>query len=74
MANQAKPLLNTKNIALNIYKLRQERNFTHEDFAEMLAVSTRTVYSWENGTKLPSLKRLIEIALVFNASVDSILR
>lgn len=74
MANQAKPLLNTRNIALNVYRLRQESNLTHEDLAETLGVSVRIVYSWENGTKIPSLTRLIEIAVVFKTSVDSILR
>lgn len=74
MATQEKPLLNTCNIALHIYQLRQERNLTHEDLAETLGVSVRIIYSWENGTKIPSLTRLIEIALVFNTSVDSILR
>jgi len=74
MANQEKPLLNTHNIALNIYRLRQESNLTHENFAETLGVSVRIIYSWENGTKIPSLTRLIEIAGVFKTSVDSILR
>jgi transcriptional regulator with XRE-family HTH domain len=63
-----------KNIAINLYQLRQARNMTHEQLAELMEVSVRSVYFWEDGSKIPSLDKLIELAYTFNTSVDSILR
>jgi DNA-binding transcriptional regulator YiaG len=74
MIDKKQPKLDTRNISLNLYRLRTQGHLTHEQFAEMLNVSVRIVYSWENGTKLPGLGRVILIATVFQVTVDSILR
>lgn len=74
MIDKKQPKLDTRNIALNLYRLRSQSNLTHEQLAEMLNVSVRIVYSWENGTKVPALKRVITISSMFQVTVDSILR
>lgn len=74
MTNENGNTLSIANFGLNLYKLRLERELTHDQLAELLGVSTRSVYGWESGKKKPGFQRAVEIANVLEASLDNILR
>ncbi len=60
-------------IERNLQKLRTSFNLTQEKFAEMVGVSRQAVQKWENGTARPDLDRIIFMAKLFNASIDTLL-
>lgn len=64
----------SNNISLNIYKLRITHGYTHEEIAEIMRVSTRTIYFWENGNKKPTIDNLIYLTRIFGVSIEEMLR
>ena len=42
--------------------------------AELFHVSRQAVQKWENGSSVPDIDRLIDIARFFNVSLDTLLR
>lgn len=60
-------------IAANIKKLRKERSWTQEQLAEALGVTVGAVYKWENKQSMPEIRLLVEMAEIFETSVDAIL-
>ena len=57
----------------NIRAFRKERKMTQEKLAEALGVTVGVVYKWESGLSFPELSLLVEIADVFDTSVDVLL-
>lgn len=74
MANTNVNTLDIANFGPNLKRYRLENELTHEQFAELLGVSSRVVYDWEDGFKYPRFQRAVEIANVLKVSLDSILR
>lgn len=69
-----KRLLNKKRTGENIRKLILTSNFSYEDIAEFLQLnSPRVIYEWVNGEKMPSLENFINLALIFNVKLESII-
>lgn len=60
-------------IADNIRKLRKEHSMTQEQLAEALGVTVGAVYKWESKQSYPEIKLLVEMAELFETSVDVIL-
>lgn len=60
-------------IAENIKKLRKEHSWTQEQLAEALGVTAGAVYKWESKQSMPEIKLLVEMAEMFETSVDAIL-
>lgn len=60
-------------IAENIRNLRKEHAFTQEQMAEALGVTVGAVYKWEAGLSMPEIKLIMEIADLFEVSVDMLL-
>lgn len=60
-------------IAENIKALRKQHNFTQEQLAEALGVSVGAVYKWESGQSVPEVKLIMELADLFETSVDTLL-
>lgn len=56
-----------KFIRENILKMNQKT------FANKIGVSTRTLYTWENGENIPSLTNIISISLISNILIDSMI-
>ena len=54
--------------------LRKNLGLTQEKIAGMLGVSRQAVQKWENGTSMPDAEKLIEIAGVFDVSLDYLIR
>ncbi len=46
----------------NLRILRKEKDYSQEYLAEKLGVTRQTISKWENGTAMPDLKKLIELA------------
>jgi len=61
------------NLAENIKKLRKEHSMTQEQVADALGVTVGAVYKWEAGLSLPEIRLLLEIADLFETSVDALL-
>ena len=60
------------NIGKNIKSLRRRTLLTQSQFAESLGISVQAVSKWENGTSLPDIMLLPEIARVFGVSIDEL--
>ena len=60
-------------IAENVRALRKQHSFTQEQLAEALGVTVGAVYRWESGQSLPEVKLLVEMADLFEVSVDTLL-
>ena len=54
-------------------RLRKENNLTQEDVANKLGISPQAVSKWENGISMPDITLLVDIANMFNVSVDTLL-
>ena len=57
----------------NLREHRKAMGLSQEELAEKLGVTRQTVSKWENGTAMPDLKKLTDIANLFNSSMDELL-
>lgn len=53
-----------------IVKLRKRANLTQEQLAEKYDVSRQAVAKWENEESIPDIYKIIQIAELFNVSLD----
>lgn len=60
-------------IAENIKTLRKAHSLTQEKLAETLSVTVGAVYKWETGLSTPEIKLIMELADLFEVSVDMLL-
>lgn len=56
-----------------ISELRKKKNWSQEELAKRLLVSSRAIGKWESGESEPSFSNLNALADVFEVSVDSLL-
>lgn len=68
MKNQIK-----KSLAFKVKALRENAGLTQEELASKCNVSWRTVSNLERGLVVPDLIMLIEIAKIFNTSLNDLL-
>ena len=54
-------------------KLRQEKNLTQEQIADIFNVSPQSVSRWETGANYPDIELLPHIAIFFKVTVDELL-
>lgn len=52
---------------------RKEQGLTQEQLAEKIFVSKKTISNWENGRTTPDIESLIQLAHLFELSLDSLL-
>lgn len=55
-----------------VYELRKESRLSQEEVAEQLNVSRQTISNWENGTAQPALDKAVELAYLFDVSLDEL--
>ena len=60
-------------IGSNIRALRKERGMTQETLAEFLNVSVAAISKWETQRGIPELKMIINLATIFNVSLDRLI-
>ena len=65
--------MDQQKIGEKLKTLRKERQLTQEELAEKLYVSSKTVSRWENGTNLPDISTLLEIADLYGVDIREIL-
>ena len=59
---------------LKIYHLLENSELSREEIAKFLELnSTRVIYDWTNGIKLPNTENLLNLAKLFNVQVEDIL-
>ena len=57
----------------NIRRLRKSKNFSQEQLAKALNISVSTLSSYETGKTAPPLAITINIAKLFNTSINDVL-
>lgn len=63
-----------KRIGLTLAKQRLARKLTQEQVAKKLGVEQETISRFERGATLPPLLRLLDLAEIFEVSLDEIVR
>ena len=66
-------MLNAKLIGSYISNMRKNKNMTQVELAEKVSVTHQAVSKWERGESLPDLGVLVELAPLFDCSVDHLL-
>ena len=61
-------------ISKNLKRLRLSKQFTQEQVAEQLGVSTQSVSRWECGNTLPDVLMLPQIAALYCVTIDELYR
>ena len=56
-----------------IRELRQKKHLSQEELARLLGVDRSAVAKWETETNLPRAEKLLQMAEIFDCSVDKIL-
>lgn len=54
-------------------ELRKENNLTTTQLGKLLKVNNSTISRWENGSIIPSIEQLYNIAVYFKVSSDYLL-
>jgi len=60
-------------LGFRLKELRQKKQLTQEQLAEMLGLATRTISSWEIGERKPTIETVIWLSRYYNVSSDYIL-
>ena len=55
---------------MRLRELRNKSGFTQNEIANILGVSGQTILNWENGIYEPKINQLIQLADLFNVTVD----
>ena len=63
-----------KTLGNKISEHRKLKGLTQEQLANQLNVSSQAVSKWENNLSIPDLPILIELADIFNVSLDELIR
>ena len=66
--------MNQEKIGLFLKALRKESDMTQEQLAEKLNVNNRTISRWENARTMPDFDFLIELAKIYDVSVEELLK
>lgn len=53
---------------------RKEKGWTQKELAELLHLSNKTISSWETGRTYPDLDNLIQLADLFELTLDELIR
>ena len=61
-------------IGENIARLRHLSNMTQSELAEKINYSDKSVSKWEQGNGIPDVRILLQLAELFNVSVDDLVR
>ena len=70
--NNTKRTQDIKNLGKNIRKYRLALGLTRANLAEMLDITERVVYDYEDGLKKPRLEKVLVLAHIFSVSLDSL--
>ncbi len=60
-------------IAKNLIELRKNRNLKQTDLSEALGYSDKTISRWENGTSVPDIETLVNIAKFYGIGIEDLI-
>lgn len=58
----------------NLKMLRKEKKLTQEELAERLNVSRQAITKWESGDGTPDIENLKQISILFNTTIDELVK
>ncbi|MDE6413714.1 MAG: helix-turn-helix domain-containing protein [Eubacterium sp.] len=64
--------MNKYQFANYIYEQRKQLGLSQKELASMLGVTNKSVSKWETGAAIPRTNTLVQLAEVFNVSVDEL--
>lgn len=65
--------MNDRSLADKLIDLREGKDLTQAEVAGKLGISNKTVSAWEAGTRVPRISTLIELAEIFDVSLEDLL-
>lgn len=65
--------METTTLGQTIKKLRQEKNLTQQQLADLMNVSNKAISKWENDEGTPDLENLKRLSQIFKISLDQLL-
>ena len=65
--------MDQQKIGTFLKQLRQERQLTQENLAEIMCVTNRSVSRWENGETTPNIETLKLLSKLFDVSINTLL-
>ncbi len=73
MASELK-VLDYKATGLNIHRAIEASGLTYSEIARALELeSTRVIYEWIQGNKLPTLPRMVALASILSVNIEDLL-
>ena len=60
-------------VGFNILKKIRENSYTVEEVAKITGISIIAIENWVSGKYIPSLEHLVELAYLFNTTIDELL-
>ena len=67
-------MMNTNtDFGMLLYNLREKANMKPKDLADLLNVTTRTIYKWESNESEPSVTLLFSLSKIFNVPMNDML-
>ena len=73
MTSGVVPMVNLKKTGENITRIRKEAGVSVKDLQMMIGFSSpQAIYSWQNGSYLPTIDNLIILAAIFGTTLDEI--
>lgn len=66
--------MNTVKVGAYISKLRKRENLTQSELARKLNITHQAISKWENGTSMPDVAILLDLAEILNVKVENILK
>ncbi|NLY63006.1 MAG: helix-turn-helix transcriptional regulator [Erysipelothrix sp.] len=73
MENTKNQVFSMRALGKRISDNRKRLNLTQNELAEKLFVTYQAVSSWENGLTAPEISKLIDLAQIFNLSIDELM-
>lgn len=62
-----------ENPVMNIRQLREDKNMTQEELANMLGVKPPAVSKWERGLAYPRMDNVARMAQIFGTTMDVVM-
>lgn len=66
-------MVDTQKVGAFIAQCRKEHNWTQKELGEKLGVTDKAVSKWENGSSLPDILLLPQLASYFDISIDELI-
>ena len=64
--------LDEKIVSRNVRRMINESSLTMEDIANLLDVTPRLLYYWQNGKRVPNIQNLYGLSQLFNVSIETL--